>query len=87
MIPKVSPMLCSMWTPCCGPSASGPVRPSMGGRTLIAPVPTISASYGSSSVRPPASCTVSRLPVTSIPVARVSVRTCMPVAFRSASVR
>lgn len=48
---KVSPMLCSRWTPSAGPSASGPVRPSMGGRALTAPVPTISASYGSSSRR------------------------------------
>ncbi|WP_206326592.1 MULTISPECIES: hypothetical protein [unclassified Streptomyces] len=79
-------MLCSRRTPSAGPSASGPLNPSMGGRTLTVPVPTISASYGSSSVRPSASRTASRLPATSMAVARVSVRTRIPVASRSARV-
>ena len=44
MTAKVSPMECSRCTPSAGPSASGPLSPRMGGRALMAPVPTIRAS-------------------------------------------
>ena len=59
----------------------------MGGRAETAPVPTTSWSYAIWSSTPDSSTTWSRRPATSILVANVLRRTCIPVALRSSSVR